>query len=101
MKYNKLVRDKIPQIIRSKKEMPIIHVADNNEYKKKLNEKLLEEVNEFLKEESKEEFVDIIEVINAIGNFNKFNKNEIKNIRMKKLQERGVFEKRIILEEVK
>lgn len=101
MKYNKLVRDKIPEIIKSKSQTPVVYIANEKEYGRRLRDKLIEEVKEFLKEENKEEFADIIEVIHAIGEFKRFDKREIKSIRMRKLQERGGFEKRIVLKEVR
>lgn len=41
--YNKLVRDKIPQIIESNGEIPIFHHLSLKEYKKELDKKLQEE----------------------------------------------------------
>jgi len=100
MKYNKLVRDKIPEIIKRNKKNPIIHIADEEEYWEKLKEKLKEEVNEFLEESNEEELADIFEVIDAICDFKKFNKEEIKIIQKEKAEKRGGFKKKIILEKV-
>ncbi len=99
MKYNKLVRDKIPEIIKQKGDTPVTHIADDLEYWQKLKEKLQEEINEFNESETIEEIADIQEVIDAICNFKKFDKKEIESIKKKKAEERGAFEKKIILDE--
>ena len=64
--YNKLVRDKIPEIISNNGENPKTRILDNIEYKKELDRKLLEEVNEYLKDDNIEELADIEEVLLAI-----------------------------------
>lgn len=99
MKYNKLVRDKIPEYIRNKGGSPVTHIADDAEYWQKLKDKLLEEVEEFRKDESIEEFADLLEVIDAIVEYKKFGRNEVQGIKNKKADERGKFRDKIILDE--
>jgi len=99
MKYNKLVRDKIPEYIKNKGGAPIFHIADEKEYWLKLKEKLTEEVNEFLESENVEELADILEVFEAIRDYKKFPAGKIKEIKRKKLKERGGFKDKIILDE--
>jgi predicted house-cleaning noncanonical NTP pyrophosphatase (MazG superfamily) len=99
MKYDKLVRDKIPEYIRKKGGNPITHIADDIEYWQKLKEKLIEEIEEFKKDENIEEFADLLEVIDAIAEYKKFDRNEIEKARNKKAGERGKFRDRIILDE--
>jgi len=101
MKYNKLVRDKIPEIIKRKGVVLITHIADDSEYWQKLKEKLQEEVNEFLKENNEEELADILEVIYAICDFKNFDKEKLELLRKKKVEERGGFKDKIILDETK
>ena len=101
--YNKLVRDEIPKIIEARGDECKIHIAEDPEYQEKLNEKLLEEVKEFLDsknpEDRKEELADILEVINAICEFHGFNKYEIEQTRKEKCEKKGGFSQKIILEE--
>ena len=101
MKYNKLVRDKVPQIISKKGNVPVTHIADEKEYWQKLKEKLREEVNEFIFNEKEDELADILEVMESIYAFKKMDSNTIMEIKNKKKEERGGFTKKIILDETK
>ncbi|TSC53849.1 MAG: hypothetical protein LiPW39_47 [Parcubacteria group bacterium LiPW_39] len=99
MKYNKLVRDRIPEIIKRQGGKAIVHVASRKEYWQKLKKKLVEETIEFVEKESPEEISDILEVVDAICVFKGFDKRELWKVQRRRAKERGVFKKRIILEE--
>ena len=98
--YNKLVRDKIPEIIMNDNRMPITRVLDNEEYIKELNKKLQEEVSEYLEDDNVEELADIVEVVYGILNAKNISIEEFEKIRIKKVNERGAFYKKIFLEKV-
>ena len=99
IKYNKLVRDKIPEIIEQKGGKCTIRIADEKEYCEKLVSKLREETDEFIEAQNEEELADLLEVIDAVIECKKFDRKKIELVRNKKAEERGRFEKRIILEE--
>lgn len=99
MKYNKLIRDKISEIMNSKAVKHSTHVADEAEYSLKLKEKLIEEVNEYIESEDLAEIADILEVIDAICANKNFSKDELTRIKAQKREEKGGFTKRIILDE--
>lgn len=99
--YNKLVRDKIPQIIEKSGKEVIFKTLAMSEYKKALNNKLIEEIKEYSKSKSIEELADIEEVILAILKVRKISKSEFDKIRLRKVRERGAFNKRIKLLKVK
>lgn len=101
MQYKKLVRDNIPQIIFQIGKTPVTHSAEDDEYEQKLNDKLQEEVQEFLSSSDEEELADIMEVVYAIAEFKGISKETIEEIRAKKAEERGGFKNRTILDEVK
>ncbi|MEX0931863.1 MAG: nucleoside triphosphate pyrophosphohydrolase [Candidatus Paceibacterota bacterium] len=94
-KYTKLVRDKIPEILDAKKVPYTKRVANETEYKEALVEKLLEEVREFSQTPTEEELADVLEVVNALTKLPEYRATE--TARKIKHEERGGFEKRIIL----
>lgn len=100
VKYHKLVRDNIVPLLKNKKVTFTYHVASNDEYWKKLREKLQEEVKEFLDSESIEELADIEEVLHAIYKEKSITRKDVEVIRQKKRRERGSFTNKFILDEI-
>lgn len=101
--YNKLVRDKIPNIIEEKGETPVIKVLDENDYKKELEKKLYEEYKEVIEasgDDRVEELADMLEVIKALASLENKNLNDIIDIADKKNKKRGAFDEKIFLEKV-
>lgn len=98
--YNKLVRDKIPEIIRQNGKIPVTHIANDEEYKQKLLDKLEEEVAEFRTSRSPEELADILEVIYALYDAIPIKRSDLESLRQQKNLKRGSFSKRVILERI-
>lgn len=98
--YNKLVRDKIPEIIKLNNQNPIIEILNDNDYKEELNKKLLEEVNEFINDDNIEEIADVLEVIYAILDYKEISREEVEKVRNEKKVKRGAFSRRIYLKKV-
>lgn len=96
----KLVRDKIPEIIKKDGKTPIFRSASSNktEHEMRLGEKLVEEAREFADSGRLEELADIQELILAICDFRRISSKKLHEIRRKKREECGGFEKGIILE---
>ncbi|MFW6016881.1 MAG: nucleoside triphosphate pyrophosphohydrolase [bacterium] len=101
LKYDKLVRDNIPQIIEDAGKEYAIHTADDQEYLSKLYAKVLEELQEFKENPSAEEMADIFEVLDGLISFYDIDNLDIKSIKKEKREKRGGFKDRIILETVK
>ena len=98
--HNKLVRDKIPDIIRQNGETAIIRaLSDDNEYLEALLVKDEEESAELRENPCLEELADKLEVLIAIGKVLGFTQADIESARIKKYIERGGFENRVFLEE--
>lgn len=97
--YNKLVRDKIPEIIKSEGREVKAKILNDEEYKKELNKKLKEEVKEYLEDNNAQELADIVEVVYGILNSMDITIEEFEKIRKEKAKKRGAFNKKIFLEE--
>lgn len=101
MEYNKLIRDKIPEIVKRDNQIPVIHQASPEEYQQKLLEKFQEETTEFYLSGYTDELIDVVEVSYAIAEFRGITKQKFDEMREQKKKERGGFENRIILDEIK
>lgn len=100
IKYDKLIRDKIPEIIESKGSKAITQVLDENSYQKYLDMKLGEELKEYLEDSSVEELADLVEVVYALLDNKGVSIEEFERIRISKVEKRGAFKKRLLLKEV-
>ncbi|MGA6160847.1 phosphoribosyl-ATP pyrophosphohydrolase [Stenotrophomonas sp. NPDC087984] len=97
--YSKLVRDRIPEIIRSSGAEPVTYIASRGEYRRRLRDKLGEEVGEFLaadETEAPEELADVLEVVQALATELGIGPVQLEKIRAAKARERGGFAERII-----
>ncbi len=97
IKYDKLVRDRIPEIIEKRGSRCKTRTCGKNEIMKYLIKKLEEEVGEFRKKESLEEIADILEVCCAIIDEMGSTRKKVEEIRERKRKERGAFRRRKIL----
>ena len=99
-KYNKLVRDKIPEIIENDGHKAKFTTLSEQDYMTALDKKLLEEVKEYQADKSLDEMADVLEVLYAICNARGYTKKALETKRQEKKMDRGGFEKRLFLEYV-
>ncbi|MGE7846058.1 nucleoside triphosphate pyrophosphohydrolase [Bacillus cereus] len=102
--YNKLIRNKIPQIIKSNGKTLTTRLLNEDEYIEELCKKTQEELTEYIEAKTKphklEELSDLLELINALAEHEGATLEEINKIRKKKAEERGGFSDRVFLIEV-
>ena len=98
--YNKMVRDKIPEISEKEGKTCTCSVLSDENYLKMLDEKLNEELAEYQEDKSMEELADLLEVIKAVALARGSSFEKVEEIRRAKAEKRGGFDKRIYLEEV-
>ncbi|MCC5910980.1 MAG: nucleoside triphosphate pyrophosphohydrolase [Clostridiaceae bacterium] len=98
--YNKLVRDDIPKIIENNNKRYETEVVEGEELEELLNQKLQEEVQEYLESNDIEELADILEVVHGILHHRNVTMEELEDVRIRKKEERGGFIKGIKLTKV-
>lgn len=96
--YNKLVRDKIPEIIKADGKNCDTIVVSGEEKKELLRAKLMEEVNEYLEDDNLEELADVMEVLFGLAHELGFSEEDLLKKREEKLKARGGFKEGIVLE---
>ncbi|MDB2089200.1 nucleoside triphosphate pyrophosphohydrolase [Clostridium paraputrificum] len=99
--YNKLVRDKIPEIIRADGKECEVRIVKGKEKYEFLEKKLMEEVNEFLEDKNLEELADVMEVLFGLAREMGYSEEDLIRKREEKKRECGGFEEGIVLVKVK
>jgi len=94
---NKLVRDRIPEIIEARGQRYQTETLSDEDYLAALDAKLNEELQEYQESKSMEELADLLEVIRAVITARGSTMEEVEAIRMDKAQKRGRFEKKTML----
>ncbi|MED5072667.1 nucleoside triphosphate pyrophosphohydrolase [Anoxybacillus geothermalis] len=104
MIYNKLVRDRIPTIIEQSGKTFTTRILDDEEYRKELQKKAFEELEEYVQAETDEaaleELADVLEIIHALAECHGASIEQVEQIRAKKAEKRGGFREKIFLIEV-
>lgn len=98
--YNKLVRDRIPEIIEASGNTCITEILSDEEYLKMIDAKFDEELAEYHKDQNIEELADMLEVIYAAAVARGYSIEELEKVRVEKAEKRGGFSKKILLKEV-
>jgi predicted house-cleaning noncanonical NTP pyrophosphatase (MazG superfamily) len=99
MRYDKLVRDRIPEIIAASGKHPQVRVLDDDAYAQALAAKLAEELQEYQQGGGLEELLDVVEVVQAIVEDQGMSWEEFERQRVVKQEERGGFAQRLLLEQ--
>ncbi|HEX3046266.1 MAG TPA: nucleoside triphosphate pyrophosphohydrolase [Bacillota bacterium] len=98
--YQKLIRDKIPEMIAAQGKGCVVRTLAEDEYRAALDRKLREELEEYLAAGTVEELADLVEVALAIVEQKGLTEEEFARVRLEKKEKRGGFEKRLWLERV-
>ena len=97
MTYNKLIRDKIPEMIEKNGGKAVIRQLSHEEFVRFLEMKLDEEVGEYHRDRNVEELADILEVVFALADSMGCSYEELMKIRQHKYDARGGFRDRVFL----
>ena len=93
----KLVRDKIPEIIKAEGRHFILKRVSGEKFFEYLLRKLAEEVDEFIKNPCMEEIADILEVLETISRVKNWSWSDILRVQEIKRRERGGFDKGYVI----
>lgn len=100
IKYNKLVRDRIPEIIEASGKNCVAEILSDEDYLCMIDAKLDEELAEYHKDQNIEELADLIEVIYAATKARGYTLEQLETVRAEKAAKRGIFQKKLFLKKV-
>lgn len=100
MKYNKLVRDRIPEIIEASGKSCVTEILSDKAYLRLVDAKLDEELAEYHSNQNIEELADLLEVIYAAAMARGYTLEQLESVRAAKAEKRGAFANKILLKEV-
>ena len=100
IKYSKLVRDRIPEIIETSGKTCVTETLSDEDYLRMIDAKLDEELAEYHKDQNIEELADLMEVIYAAAIARGYTIEQLEKVRAEKAEKRGAFQKKILLVEV-
>jgi predicted house-cleaning noncanonical NTP pyrophosphatase (MazG superfamily) len=102
--YNKLIRDRIPEVIENTGKKFSTRILNEDEYIEQLKKKAYEELDEFVntnnRDDAVEELADLLEIIHALSEYHGSSIDEIEEARKQKVKKRGGFKRKIFLIEV-
>ena len=105
VKYNKLIRDRIPEIVKKAGWVPTVRVLKKGEFLGAVKKKVQEEAGELIQSRDKkgiiDEIVDIQELLDVLAAEVKLTKPAVKKLQAAKRKKRGGFRKRLFLIEEK
>ena len=100
IKYSKLVRDRVPELIEESGRKQVSRTLNEDEYEQALMDKIVEEIEEYRVSKNEEEIADIYEVLDCLVKLKDYEPMHIDYLRLIKREARGSFHNRILLEEV-
>lgn len=101
VKYNKLIRDRIPEIIKEAGWKPTVRTLKKSEFLNAVKKKVFEEAGELIQSKDKkgiiDEIVDIQELLDVLASEIGLTELEVKKLQAAKRKKRGGFRKRLFL----
>lgn len=102
--YNKLVRDRIPDVIELAGKKFSTRILKESEYIEQLQKKAYEELDEYVntvnKKDAVEELADLLEIIHALSEYHGSSIVEVEEVRKQKAEKGGGFKEKVFLIEV-
>ena len=99
--YNKLIRDRIPEIIKNDYKLCEVRILDNTEFSREVYRKLVEEMAELSNASTRDEIInemaDIHELLDTLRDIHQINLDEVLAKQKSKGLTNGKFERKLFL----